>query len=546
MAPTTLAKWTRTALVLVLLPLWASAQEDAAPPDAPSDPAPRARIFFSGHSLLDRPLPDFVALIAESQGADLRWNMQNIEGSSIRRRSWGEGGWGGLRDGRNREGSGMDVVEEWRSPRTLPSGERYDTLIITERHDLPGVLQWEDATGFLRHYHDLFQAANPGGRTFFYYSWLELNLDDPAPWIAYEKGAEAGWQCIAGKVNLTLASEGREDRVQIIPGTTAMVHLVERILAGEVRGIGGTTRERLMAIFTDGVHLTPLGMYYMAAVHYGTALRASPVGARGPEGANEDTVRDLQTIAWDFTRKHAGLPPPEARSMSQCRERIARDACPMWSLRGKSHLQQPCVGIFENPRAYGNPFVWRLPPQPGADGWHFLALGVLGCAVASVLAARAGFASPGEAHLRRRPLLTFWLVVALLMLLYGLFLALELHSPSWERLQALLRSAGLYSVKKVFQLLIGLLLSAAAVGAAVAAAMRLRRTRAPHRGALLGLVLLVASAVLRAEPFHRFDFSLAGQSLRLNVLLVVVGILLVALSAWRAAKVRRAPSRITL
>ncbi len=546
MSPKTLARWTRAGLALLVLPLWASAVAQTQP-ENPAQPAPvRARIFFSGHSLLDRPLPDFVEVIAKSQGGDVLWNMQNIDGSPIRRRSWGEGGWSGLRDGRNKDGTGMDVVEEWRNPRTLPAGERYDTLIITERHDLPGVLQWEDSTGFLRHYHDLFQRENPGSRTWFYYSWQTLDMDDPSAWIAYEKGAEAGWQCVAGKVNLTLAADGRSDRIQIIPGTTALVHLVERVLAGEVRGIGGTTRERMQALFTDGVHLTPLGMYYMAAVHYGTVFRASPVGARGPEGANEDTVRDLQTIAWDFARKHAGLPPPEARSMSECRDRVARDGCAMWGLLKEPHRIPACVRLFENPRTFGNPFVWRLPHLPGADGWHFLALGVLGCAIAAVLAARAALASPREPHARGRPLLGFWLVVALLMVLYGLFIALELHSPSWERMRELLRGVGLYSVKKLIQLLVGGALVAAAVVLSVLTAMRLRRTRAPHLGALLGLVLLVVAAVLRADPFHRFDAELAGPSVRLNALLIVVGLVLVSLSALRAAKTRRPSSRITL
>jgi hypothetical protein len=67
---------------------------DAGAPDAGTTIA-RARIFFSGHSLLDNPMPDYVESIAKSQGKDLLWNQQNIIGSPLRVRTWGNGNWEG-------------------------------------------------------------------------------------------------------------------------------------------------------------------------------------------------------------------------------------------------------------------------------------------------------------------------------------------------------------------------------------------------------------------------------------------------------------------
>jgi len=44
-------------------------------------------------------------------------------------------GFPGYSTGRNRAGSDLNVVEELRHPRALPPADRYDTLVITERHD---------------------------------------------------------------------------------------------------------------------------------------------------------------------------------------------------------------------------------------------------------------------------------------------------------------------------------------------------------------------------------------------------------------------------
>jgi hypothetical protein len=97
------------------------------PAEALLAPRSSARTFFSGHSLLDNPLPDFVAGIAEAEGQSVHWNQQIVIGSPIRVRTWGSGDWSGYRQGKNRSGSDMDVVTELRSPRTLGAGERYDT-----------------------------------------------------------------------------------------------------------------------------------------------------------------------------------------------------------------------------------------------------------------------------------------------------------------------------------------------------------------------------------------------------------------------------------
>lgn len=336
---------------------------DAGVPDAGTSLS-RARIFFSGHSLLDNPMPDYVDSIAKSQGKDIHWNQQNIIGSPLRVRTWGNGNWEGYRQGKNRDGNNMNVVQEFLSPQTLGQGDKYDTLLITERHDLLGTIEWENTVGYLRHYHDRLIAGNPRGVTYFYHTWLDIDKADPTQWITYEKNALVAWECVSSKVNLTLQADGRTDRVVTLPGGAALVELVERIVANQVPGLSGTTSQKLDMIFSDNVHLTSLGTYYLAAVHHASVFRDSPVGAAGPPGANAATIQELQTLAWNFVNAYYARPDPGTRTMADCRTRIPRDVCPgFWALRGQPGNTAGCQSYFgnANPGPNGNPFVWPDP-----------------------------------------------------------------------------------------------------------------------------------------------------------------------------------------
>jgi len=170
----------------------------AAAADPPKTALPE-RVFISGHSLTDQPLPSDLAAIAASLGHPLQWNRQYMVGSSIRARVRGakappgETGWSGYHQGSNRDSENMDVLAELRQPRTVTGGP-YDVLLITEEHGLLGTMVWNDTVRYLRHYHDRFIDANPAGRTLFYESWLGLDdKNDPRRWIAYERAASPIW-----------------------------------------------------------------------------------------------------------------------------------------------------------------------------------------------------------------------------------------------------------------------------------------------------------------------------------------------------------------
>ena len=287
---------------------------------------PPAGVFISGHSLTDQPLPDQLAAVAQSLGTPFEWNRHYMVGSSILARSVGDpaeqGSFAGYRRGANREGEGMDVEAELRQPRTISSG-RYDALVITEQHGVLGGLFWNDSVRCLRDYHDQFIAGNPRGVTYFYESWLSISdLNDPRRWIEYERAASPIWQAIATRINASLQAEGRADRIVSLPAGSALAALVERaVTSSGVAGLSpGSVAQTLAQLFSDEVHLTELGSYYIALVTYCALYRREPVGAWAPADCPGPLAADLQRFAWEFISNYYAAYSP--LSLDEARARI--------------------------------------------------------------------------------------------------------------------------------------------------------------------------------------------------------------------------------
>lgn len=315
-------------------------------------PRTSAQVFISGHSLTDDPLASDLVEIATKRGDRIVYNEQIVLGSPIRYRTRGEtsNGWTGYSLGKNRDGSsGLNVVSELRNPQTIGSGQRYDTLVLTENHSSLGMIQWENTVGFARHFHDRLIEGNPAGRTFFYNSWLDVNKNNPANWIDHEKKAVVAWECVTSKINLSLAAAGRQDRVLNLPVGAALVNLVERAVAGQVPGIVGSTPQRLDMLFSDNVHLTPLGVYFVALVNYAGIYGKAPTGITPPAGMNAATTAELQQIAWSFINAYYSRPNPGMRDMASCRTEIAQKVCPSyWTLKGDTGNISDCQNFFGN------------------------------------------------------------------------------------------------------------------------------------------------------------------------------------------------------
>ena len=274
------------------------------------------RVFVSGHSLTDQPLPTYLAQVATSLGAPIEWNRQYMVGSAIKHRTRGrdrQDGWAGYSMGANREGEGMNVIEELRR-------RPYDVLIITEQHGVIDSLVWHDTLRYLRHFHERFVEGNPRGRTYFFEPWLGIpGKSEVRRWIAYERAASPLWQCLATRINTSLAAERRSDRIAPLPAGVALAELVERATQrGGVQGITAPSeRETLDRLFHDNVHLTPLGSYYIALVAYATVFERSPLGAWAPDGVSQTQAAALQRVAGEAVARHRAEHRP--LTLDQCR-----------------------------------------------------------------------------------------------------------------------------------------------------------------------------------------------------------------------------------
>ena len=231
---------------------------------------------------------------------------RNLFGSSIRERVRGRGagetGWAGYSQGENRDGQGLNVVDELRRPKTIDS-DRYDALIITEQHTLFGSLIWNDTVRYLRHFHDRLIDGNPQATTYLYHSWISLNdKDDPTRWIAYEREAYRAWQCVAARINQSSGRRRTQGSDPSLPTAAALVALVERATrdAGLPGISGSSVRQTINGLFRDEVHLTSLGTYYMALVSYATVYYRSPLGAWAPSDIDKVQADLLQQMAWTF------------------------------------------------------------------------------------------------------------------------------------------------------------------------------------------------------------------------------------------------------
>ena len=272
---------------------------------------PPQRLFYSGHSLLDEPLPRDVARIAASLGVPLQhWERDTPPGSSMRERV-AAGAW----------------------PR-----EAVDALLVTEQHTLVGNLVWNDSAGQLRRLHERLIAANPRGRTWFYAPWL--NLDDtsnPRRWIAYERAASPLWECLATRLNAALQAEGRSDRVEFLPAAALLAALVERVLQGGVAGVS------VAALLRDDVHLSALGSYFMSLVVAATLFERSPAGASVPEGIDANAARALQGVAWELVQQERAQ--RQQLPAGACRERT-QDFVATYAAYVRDVIDRPRLGAW--------------------------------------------------------------------------------------------------------------------------------------------------------------------------------------------------------
>ncbi len=264
-----------------------------------------AEILFIGHSLVGPDLPVMVeaglrqmrepATVSAQiiNGAPLRFNIENPEGAE-----------------------GVNGTAE------LAKGET-DVLILTEAVPLAQQIKWNDTAGQIAAYARLATDANPKARVFVYETWasrksgpgtvIEGDANAGIPWRQRLTDDLPQWE---GVVRDGAAQSGMA--VALIPAGQAMARLADQVAAGRVPGV-----KTMDAFFSDDIHLSDKGVYFVALVHLAAITGKSPEGLpamltrtwKSRDAVIEDRLAAaLQRIAWEtvstYTPAGAAAPAP--------------------------------------------------------------------------------------------------------------------------------------------------------------------------------------------------------------------------------------------
>jgi hypothetical protein len=311
----------------------------AAPPKPALRPAPssaaapigalpgsrdRANVFLSGHSAFGLIMPAMLDQIARNEGRAHAYNLQMGIGSSMRWRLSGKGSEQD-RDGKART---LDVHDELPNPKTIGSGQRYDTLVVTEAGPVISQIMHGDSVGQLRAFHALLAQSDPKGTAYFFDTWEKVDAVDG--WLATTRKKQVLWQCIADAANR--APELAKSPIRMLPAGLSLARAVEAAHKGELPGIAP---EDFFVPPPDRHHLSILGHFYMALTLYsslyGRPVERAPLSFTTPQGTqsgfvSQENATRLQSIAWDAVRQFYAK-PPAPRSMASCRAEVSKVGC---------------------------------------------------------------------------------------------------------------------------------------------------------------------------------------------------------------------------
>jgi hypothetical protein len=304
--------------------------------------APRDHVqaFYSGHSLSEG-VPEVVEEIARSLGFRLDFEAQVLGYSLLRQRTKGEvssaAGWPGSRLGLNREGAGLHAAE----------GHKYHALVVTERHDLPEIARKERSASYLTDMTKRLLTGNPDAAALLYHSWLHLNPDAPWPWINYERAALAMWECIASRANLDLPTRDNVPRIRVLPGGIALAELAAALWDGKVPGVGAIgPGERVRLLFSDNVHMSDAGRYFIGLLHFAFLFGRNPEGAAIPPSLIPETGWYMQKFAWQYALAYGQRADAAARrDMPTCRALMRAEICPAYAALQSTGL--PVLGSIK-------------------------------------------------------------------------------------------------------------------------------------------------------------------------------------------------------
>ncbi|MDR7124404.1 hypothetical protein [Pseudotabrizicola sp. 4114] len=267
-------------------------------------------VLFVGHSLIGPDLPPLVegglrlmerpASVSAQiiNGAPLRFNLEN-----------------------SATAEGVDARAE------LAKGQT-EVLILTEAIPLAEHLRWNDTPGAIAAFAELARAGNPDVRVFVYETWhsrtgavVEGDPNSALPWRERLTADLPLWEG-------ALRDSGAD--VALIPAGQAMARLADAVAAGTVPGVAS-----MDAFFSDDIHPSDKGRYFVALVHMAAITGTSPEGLPAQMTRTwqsreaviaADLAAVLQRLAWEAVSGYSPAAATAAAGPAQGPVQAAVDA----------------------------------------------------------------------------------------------------------------------------------------------------------------------------------------------------------------------------
>ncbi len=280
------------------------------------------RTFYVGHSLSDQ-IPDMVqSLSNDHETVDFSWVYQSIPGSPLSY-NW-----------ERKYDQSYGIIEPnyygfYDENYGLASGN-FDALVLTEsvpRHLGSIELTYEYADSFY-HYANTF---NPDIQVYLYEDWHCLLSGTPTscdydidsnPWRQRLSDDLPMWESVVDTLN---ARYNPTNPVCLIPAAQGLAALYDSIMAGVIPDLN-----QIEDIFSDNIHLTDVGKYFVACIHFATIHKTSPVGLTNQtqvwwggdfEAPGADLALKMQEIAWqtavNYPRSCIDAAPTGVTELSQ-------------------------------------------------------------------------------------------------------------------------------------------------------------------------------------------------------------------------------------
>jgi len=218
------------------------------------------KTFFLGHSLVNFHMPNMVNKLSIAAEENFQYEANIGIGANLLMH-WTNPGSG--------QGSPWNI--------TLNQGG-FENFVITEAVPLKGHLQWSQTYRCADSLYQFAEQYNPGIQYYIYETWhcissgtptgCEWDNDDHIAWRDRLSLDLPLWEGIADSINLL-----HEKEMLIIPAGQALARLYDSIEVGHVPGISSMNQ-----LFTDDIHLSYTGNYFIACVMFAVLQGKSPEG----------------------------------------------------------------------------------------------------------------------------------------------------------------------------------------------------------------------------------------------------------------------------